>query len=264
MAKRVAEATGGELIPIADLMGKESVEPGPGAMGIVFPVYFATNDCGIPLVIERFVKKLKIDSVDKYIFAIVTCGSMPGTTIENLARLIEAQGGRLSLGLAVKMGNRKLTQEKQERIREETEGRLEAVCGSINAGKHRLETRSRPVKLILTPLLVLLIRPVFALRYRRLSGSPRLPFRQLIPLADRGFQCNEKCDGCGVCSRVCPVKNIKIVGGRPEWQHRCENCYGCYGWCPKGAICGDMVSYNERYHNPYVKLSDMLRPDREV
>jgi ferredoxin len=54
--------------------------------------------------------------------------------------------------------------------------------------------------------------------------TKHLPFNELIPLADRSFQCNEKCNGCGICTRGCPVNNIKMVENRPFWQHHCENC----------------------------------------
>jgi formate hydrogenlyase subunit 6/NADH:ubiquinone oxidoreductase subunit I len=47
------------------------------------------------------------------------------------------------------------------------------------------------------------------------------------------------------------------------WLHHCETCYGCYGWCPNNAITGDIVAYNEWYHNPEVSLSDILRQRQE-
>jgi Fe-S-cluster-containing hydrogenase component 2 len=50
-----------------------------------------------------------------------------------------------------------------------------------------------------------------------------------------------------------------MVEGRPVWQHHCETCYACYAWCPNGAICGNIVAYNEGYHHPKVQLSDMSK-----
>jgi MinD superfamily P-loop ATPase len=68
----------------------------------------------------------------------------------------------------------------------------------------------------------------------------------------------KKCDGYGICSRICPVDNIKMVDGAPSWQH-CERCMACLQWCPKEAIEFDENSIGrKRYHHPDVVISDML------
>ena len=90
---------------------------------------------------------------------------------------------------------------------------------------------------------------------------PACPLTSSIPGADRSFRSDEKCNGCGICARVCPVGNIKMSDKKPVWQHHCENCIACYVWCPKEAITGEIVAYNELYHHPGVRLSDMLRRD---
>jgi Pyruvate/2-oxoacid:ferredoxin oxidoreductase delta subunit len=137
--------------------------------------------------------------------------------------------------------------------------KLEIIYENVHIRKKgKFETRGILVKLLFAPLL-LIIKPVFLGRYKKLSNSSHLPFNELIPLADKSFHYDEKCNGCGICTRVCPINNIKMVENRPVWQHHCENCFACYGWCPEEAIHGDIVSYNERYHHPEVKISDMLR-----
>ena len=84
-------------------------------------------------------------------------------------------------------------------------------------------------------------------------------FENLIRLADKSFEVNDHCTGCGTCSQICPVNNIKIINNKPEWQHHCENCYACYVWCPNDAIQGEIVAYNKKYHHPDVKISDMMK-----
>ena len=259
VAKDIAGKTNGKLISIPSVMDKENIKTDADVIGIVFPVYYATNDCGIPLIVGRFVKKLE-NIGSKYIFAVCTCGYMPGTTIENLGKAIKSQGGELAAGFTVKMSNKKLTKEKQQKMFSDQKKKLDAINEYLGARKKgKFETRGILRKLVFAPLLFLAIKPVFSRRYRKLSNSSHhLPFSELIPLADRSFRTNENCNGCGICSRVCPVNNIKMVDNRPVWQHHCETCYACYAWCPKEAICGDIVSYNEWYHHHEVKLSDML------
>ena len=279
VARDIAAKTNGKLTSISSVMEKESIETSADVIGIVFPVYYATNDSGVPFIIGRFVRKLE-NVGSKYIFAVCTHGGTPGTTIENIAKIIKSCGGRLAAGFTVKMGisysavekmgyslfHRELEadvlkdNEKQRKMSDDWEKELGAICEYVNDRKTgRLETRGTLRKLIIAPSLHLLTKPLFSRRYRRLSNSPRhLPFSELVFSADRSFQVNEKCSGCGVCVRVCPVNDIKIVNGRPMWQHHCENCFACFQWCPEEAIHGGIVEYAKRYHHPDVTLSDML------
>lgn len=56
-------------------------------------------------------------------------------------------------------------------------------------------------------------------------------------ISDKGFRCDvEKCVGCGQCSKVCPVENITMDNGHPQWQGHCINCLACYHYCSRKAI----------------------------
>jgi ferredoxin len=54
-----------------------------------------------------------------------------------------------------------------------------------------------------------------------------------------GFKVDkEKCTKCGLCVKICPVKNIKL-DNFPVHGHRCNFCMRCVSWCPQKAIpCG--------------------------
>ncbi|TXT55488.1 MAG: hypothetical protein BAJALOKI2v1_670004 [Promethearchaeota archaeon] len=49
----------------------------------------------------------------------------------------------------------------------------------------------------------------------------------LVHLAGDTFSNNERCRGCGICSRVCPVDNVEIVDEEPVWLDDCENFLTC-------------------------------------
>lgn len=44
-----------------------------------------------------------------------------------------------------------------------------------------------------------------------------------------------KCVGCGLCAKICPVKNISFET-KPNWSDKCVICMRCLTFCPKGAI----------------------------
>jgi ferredoxin len=278
VARDIAEKLDGKLASIPSMMEEETVRTDADVIGMVFPVYYATNDCGIPLIIGRFVKKLE-NLGSKYVFAVCTHQGAPGATIENLGKLVKSCGGELSAGFNVKISvpystarkisyalfHRKLAadslkdKEKQQKLFDEWAKKLQAITEYVTARKKgRFETRGSLLKILLVPFYPIEKR-LFLYRYRNLSKASGLPFDELINLADRSFRTNENCNGCGICVRVCPVDNIKLVEGKPVWQHHCENCFACFHWCPKEAIYGDIVEYAKRYHHPKVKLSDMLR-----
>jgi ferredoxin len=121
----------------------------------------------------------------------------------------------------------------------------------------RVQVRSPAAKAIGKPWLWLQEQMAVA-RYRVLAHSTSCSLDDLIPLADTSFEVNERCNGCGLCARICPVGNIEMVEGRPVWQHRCETCYACFQWCARKAIGGAIVEYEKRDHHPWVKTADMI------
>jgi MinD superfamily P-loop ATPase len=109
-------------------------------------------------------------------------------------------------------------------------------------------------------------KPIW-LKIAGVNERTELSFLESRQLMDQAFQADENCNGCGVCARVCPVSNIRMVDDRPVWQHRCEQCFACLQWCSQEAIqFGSKTSGGKRYHHPDVKLADMLHltPRRKV
>ena len=51
-----------------------------------------------------------------------------------------------------------------------------------------------------------------------------------------GFQYGEKCVSCGKCAKNCPLQNISMTNGKPEWGSNCAFCLRCYHVCPLHAI----------------------------
>ena len=75
---------------------------------------------------------------------------------------------------------------------------------------------------------------------------------------DKDFWVEKTCNGCNICADICPVNNIVVKNGKPEWQHHCEQCWACAHWCPKKAIqYKESTQHKERYHHPEISLNDL-------
>ena len=44
------------------------------------------------------------------------------------------------------------------------------------------------------------------------------------------------CTGCGICVKICPMKNLELIGGKIEHKNNCTICYRCVNTCPQKAI----------------------------
>ncbi|OPX60074.1 MAG: NADH-plastoquinone oxidoreductase subunit [Methanobacterium sp. PtaB.Bin024] len=257
VARDIANKIDGTLIPIASVVDKGPIRTDADAIGIVFPVHFSAIN-GIPNLVQRFVENMEMNS--KYIFAVCTCGGFSAATIENLGKIIESKGGKLSAGFTVQMPSNidAVSADEQQKLFDEWDNKLEFIHKYVKArDEGEFETMGLPLKIALTPIFFYYKNKTFKF-FKKISESPDSDFKQWVWLSDKRFFTDDNCEGCGTCSQVCPVHNIKIIEGRPEWQHHCEICFACLNWCPNGAIHGEWISEEVRYHHPDIEVADMM------
>ena len=271
VAREIAKKLKATLISIPTAMDKPSIKTNANSIGIVFPTYLA-HLYGIPLVVEKFIKKIE-DIGSKNIFAVCTCGgyecvnALP--TLKNLGKLIKSMGGKLSAEYSVRLPMNNLDYDHipvpinrdHETMFRKSKTRIDDICKRIT---NRKGTKFRIVKslfnFLMTPM-YLMMRNTILNALKEKSKEPKdtnLKYYELMPSTDKSIYVDEKCNGCGTCSQVCPVNNIKMIDNKPVWQHHCEMCFACDEWCPKKAIHHWGRAEGIKYHHPDVKLSDMI------
>ncbi len=82
---------------------------------------------------------------------------------------------------------------------------------------------------------------------------------------DKNYTVDDKCNGCSICQKVCPVNNIIMEDNKPLWNKKCEQCYACLQWCPKESIqVGKKTIGVKRYHHPNITIKDIQNSSIEM
>lgn len=237
-----SELEGVQLRSLAQAMKEEKIIPEADRVGVVYPVYVG----GPPLIVNDFINRLELHK-NQYLFLVTNYGGMQGAAASKIKRILKRRQLNLAAVFGITMpGNYTPLYEppadkKRKNIFQKEKKKVKKISKIIDSGvmgKHQMS-------FFLARWL--LWEPLYAL-----FGSKMLSW-------DRKFSVTEKCDGCQICRRVCPVGNIKIVNQRPAWQHECQQCFACFHWCPQEAIqSGKKTLRRSRYRHPEVKLEDFL------
>ncbi len=229
------------LIPIAKAIGKP-IDMSARRIGLVFPVYA----WGLPVIVAEFIKKISVTG-EKYVFAVATCAGSIGATLKQTKKILRSRGITLNAGFKLVMpGNYiplygAIAHEKQKSMFKEEQTTVNMIAAIIKKGtNYPIDTG-------------------FFLTNFFLSGIIYKLFVKNVKSSYKYFWVTPDCDGCGICQKVCPVKNIVIIDGHPAWLNKCEQCMACLQWCPREAIqFGKKSRSRKRYHHPDIKVTDLF------
>ncbi len=87
--------------------------------------------------------------------------------------------------------------------------------------------------------------PVKAGLVAGLKSSINSIYYSLI-VKDKKFYAEDTCNGCGICAKKCPLGNIEMVDGKPQWNGNCTHCMACIAYCPTEAIEYGKISKGKR------------------
>lgn len=228
-ARKLAEKIGADVKP----MNSRTVQCADDVIGFVVPVYF----WGLPRIVERFVSDLQISNKDAYVFAVTTSGGQASGILGRVKKLLAKKGIPLQYGMNILSASDYIPEylpKDTEELRQRIDRCISEIASAVN---------SRQINSIKA------YTPINWIAYRFYPKES----------CDKDFTVAPACTGCGTCQKVCPVKNIVIKDGQPDFQHKCEHCLACLHHCPAQAIDWKHKTQGKpRFKNAGVSLGDLI------
>lgn len=228
MAETLAEALGERLLSIPELMkeGRYDFEIDEGeTLGFCFPTY----GWRVPSIVRKFISRLKIEPLSvSYCFMATTCGDETGLMQPELVKLLKRKSLDLDLSFSLTMPESYVL---LPGFKLDTHSK---AIEKVTKAKRELQDFAKIIKNREKGLNFCFKGSMPFFKTHILGGL----FDTLLT-TDRYFWVEkDKCNSCGLCQRNCPVEDINLLGGRPEWKHtgECLTCLACYHHCPTNAI----------------------------
>jgi ferredoxin/flavodoxin len=240
VAKTLSKYQNEQILSIADLMQKKntpfsfSIKPDE-MIGFVFPIYAWAP----PKIVMDFIRNLKITNYNnQYTFAVCTCGDTSGRAINALRTNLKHQNIILNSGFSIFMPNNYIilydvdSKELTSKKLVQAEQRIEYINDMLSQKKYDIfDCYEGNMPSLRTKL----INPLF----------------NTFAMGTKAFYAKSSCISCGLCSNVCPTKNIQLVDGTPKWDKECTKCLACIHRCPVRAIQYRKSTESKgRYYNP--------------
>lgn len=240
---------GTELVNIAPLLTGGTIADSANRIGFVFPVYGGKP----PRFIREWLARFR-PGRNSMMFAVCTYGIAPGHSLIEVDRILRRSGSRLTLGFGVRqpqagIGSRRInTPELVEACLAQQKEKVKEVARHIRKGEPcDLEKSGRFSEFLNTTTLTVLPTLSKLMIHLITKGIRNMKFRP-----------GKGCNGCGICVRLCPADNIRMIQGHPQWGDNCFGCMGCYHWCPEDAVKNVDLDMIQSPHRD-VTVAEMLK-----
>ena len=236
-----------ELVPIAKIWEENHLMSTNEEVGFIFPLYWS----GLPKIVYDFVNKIDLKETNYFFTVITSAGDITELPLQQLQLILKQKDKKLNAGIYITMPNNYIigynihSKERQRQFFERAITQIESFSEIIKDKSENLDNK------------------IFEKDVSR-SEKFNKKFRENVYESDKSFTVDDNCSSCGICEQVCPVNNIILIEGKPEWQHKCQQCLACINFCPEKSIqIGTQTVKTGRYHHPEIKLKQIISQKKQ-
>ena len=188
---------------------------------IAYPVQYST----VPKIMRDYITDHSELWNNKKVFIIATMGLFSGDGAGILGRLLESCGAEVIGGLHLKMPDSiadekalKRPLEKNRELVKQADQKIKEFVKQLKSGNPTQEG------------IGVLYRLAGFFGQRAYFGHKTKQYSSKVKVD------TDKCIGCGICEKLCPMNNISINEQKAVSGESCTMCYRCINKCPKQAI----------------------------
>ena len=208
-------------------------------IGFVTPVYcFA-----LPPLVKDFLQKAEFKA-PQYLFGVATMGAMTGQTLNQAEHILSQRDIKLHAGFKLALPDSSIVFPSPAKLKEEMlKTEASKVLEITTAVKKREENNQRSSFLFVGNM-------VEAVGWWVMKN---------IYKTDHKYAAEDRCIGCGLCAKICPMNCIEMKEEYPVFGETCANCFACAQWCPQNAVyLGKLIpDQKTKYVHPGITAGQM-------
>jgi len=238
VASRLGEKLDAELVSITNYLAQPYIIE-DDVIGVVTPVY----STDLPSVVVNFLEQVQLKGT-RYIFCVATMGAMAGRTLYHVKDILHKRRLILNAGFTVTLPDNSIIFPSGEKRMQMLLGAEEANVNKIGELLYEHEENSVRIKdfflwKIVAAVGMWTLKSILNVNHKKIN--------------------KDKCNGCGICAKICPAGCITMEKDHPVFGEGCLTCFGCAQWCPNEAINLGWLhpTGNTKYVHPGVTIQDI-------
>ncbi|MEI3162558.1 MAG: EFR1 family ferrodoxin [Lachnospirales bacterium] len=240
----VAKKFGENPISIPQVINNDNLTFNDDTIGIVCPVYCHKP----PKIVIEFMKKATFNT--NYFYMILTYGNRHGGVAEITQNIGKEYNIKIDYIKNILMVDNYLPvfdMNEQITIDKRVDEQINETLTDVSERKHYIPETTDADREVQKTLI------------ETLKQMPNFNSGEQITVTN-------KCVGCGICEKVCPVGNFYIVNNKAlRKKETCEFCLACANNCPQKAITMSIIDKNPnaRYRNKNITLQEIIKSNNQ-
>lgn len=243
----IAMTLSGKIYSIPQMIKENKFEFTDDKIGIAFPNYeWKVNE-----LVEYFLDKVTLNS--NYIFVVTTYGIYSGGINYHLNEIAKRNNFYFSYINKIKMVDNYLPGFKMKsQIKNEYKKNIDSNLNKIKLeieNNYLLNKKDNFIRTLGTKFMI-----------NRSNKKQKDSLKGI----KKNVYVEDTCCKCGVCTKVCPVKNIEFnIEDNIVFLNKCFNCYSCLHNCPSNCIHIKNERSRDRFRNKNISLKEIIESNNQ-